>query len=106
MLKFKNNVLKKVILMSIMVVLVISTTIYASDGSMQTVVPGVTSTPKPTATPTSTATSKPIATPKPTSQTKLPQTGIEDYTGLIFTTLLLIGSAVFAYNKIKEYNNF
>ena len=65
-------------------------------------------TPTPTAapitvnTPTPTAMVKPTQPPATSPSSKLPQTGIEDYTGLIIVVILLAGSSIIAYKKIKE----
>ncbi len=110
MLNLKKNILMIFITMLIIVVLTVPTSIYASDGSIEVITPGGTATtpsPKPAVTPTPKPTAPaPIASPTPVSQTKLPQTGLEDYTGLIVVTIILGTSAIFAYKKIKDYDKF
>lgn len=102
MLKFKSNVLKIVMIMLIMCALLIPTMVFATDDVIE--IKPTTVTPTPSATTTSTPTA--TATKTPSTTTKLPQTGIEDYTSLIVVTIVLTGSAIFAYIKIKEYNKF
>lgn len=70
-----------------------------------TIKPTSTPTKKPSSTPTVKPTAKATATVKPTpaNGSKLPQTGIEDYTGLIVATVLLSASALIAYRQIKKY---
>ena len=109
MLSLKKNVLKVFLIMSVIIALLVPVASYATDDSVNVITPG-TSTPTPaaTASPKATATPKTTASPKvtptPNSQSNLPQTGIEDYTGLIVVTIILGASAVFAYKKIKDYN--
>lgn len=104
MLKIKKSVLMIIAIMLIMIALVVPVNSYASDGSINVIGPGSTPTPSVSTTTTPTTTPTPIATP--TSTTNLPQTGIEDYTGLIVATVILGGTSIFAYKKIKEYNKF
>ena len=106
MLKLKNSILKIAIIMIVLVALIMPSMAYASDGAITVLTPGGTTNPTPTPS-TTTPTPSATNTPKPTTtpSTKLPQTGIEDYTGLIFVTIALAGSAVFAYKKMKDYDN-
>ncbi len=111
MLSLKKNVLKIVMIMLVIVALLVPVASYATDDTVNVITPG-TSTPTPTtsaspkATPKATSTPKTTSTPKvtPTPKSNLPQTGIEDYTGLIVITVVLGASAVFAYKKIKDYD--
>ena len=106
MINLKNNVLKILIIMLTIIALLVPAVSYASDSSGNVILPGTTSntTPSPTTStkPTTSPTAKTTATP--TNNSNLPQTGIEDYTGLIVAIVLLSGSAVFAYKKIKDYD--
>lgn len=97
MISLKKNVLKIVLVMLVVLVVITPINVYATN----IIAPGgsTSATPSPATTPT------PKVTPTPTTQTNLPKTGIEDYTGLIVVTIVLGASAVFAYKKIKEYKN-
>lgn len=73
-----------------------------SSSSSATLAPVTTPTASTTISPNSTQ----KTTPTPTiTQSKLPQTGIEDYTWLIVAVIVLIGLAIFTYKKLKEYND-
>lgn len=107
MLKLKKNVLVIVLVMLAILLVITPASAYATI-----ITPGgsTSATPSPapvtTPSPTTTTTPTPKVTPTPITQTNLPKTGIEDYTGLIVVTIVLGGSAIFAYKKIKEYNKF
>lgn len=104
MLNLRKNVLKIVLVMLLVLAVITPISVYAT-----TILTPGNATPSPapvtTPSPTTATTPTPKVTPTPTSQTNLPKTGIEDYTGLIVVTIVLGGSAVFAYKKIKEYKN-
>lgn len=114
MIKLKNNVLKILIAMLMVIALIIPVASYATDaGSGVTVITPGTPTPAPaspvintTPTPNNRPTTpSPVVSPTPVNQTKLPQTGIGDYTALIVVTIVLGASAMFAYVKIKQYKD-
>lgn len=108
MLKLKKNVLIICLVMLVVLAVIIPVNVYATT----IITPGestsATPTPAPVTSPspTTATTPTPKVTPTPITQTNLPKTGIEDYTGLIVITIVLGASAVFAYKKIKEYNKF
>ncbi len=104
MLSLKKNVLKIVLVMIVLLVVIAPISVYAASIITPGGTTSATPSPAPATTPTPT-TPTPKVTPTPTTQTNLPKTGIEDYTGLIVVTIVLGGSAVFAYKKIKEYKN-
>lgn len=102
MISLKKNVLKIVLVMLVVLAVIAPISVYAAS----IITPGnATPSPAPVTTPTPTTTPSPKVTPTPTTQPNLPKTGIEDYTGLIVVTIVLGGSAIFAYKKIKEYKN-
>lgn len=105
MISLKKNVLKIVLVMLVVLVVITPINVYATN----IIAPGgstsATPSPAPVTTPSPATTPTPKVTPTPTTQTNLPKTGIEDYTGLIVVTIVLGASAVFAYKKIKEYKN-
>ena len=103
----------------LMMLVFINSITYASDGQINIINPNVNATTAPTTNPTTSPTISPnlvtIQTPiSTTTQTpiatakfeKLPQTGIEDYTGLIIVTIILAASSVFAYKKIKSFDRY
>lgn len=98
----RKNILKIIIALLIGLSIIIPTTVNASNDSAQIIIPGTTSSPAPIVTPSPAIIVTP--SPKTNTQTKLPQTGIEDYTGLIIVTIVLGASTVFAYIQIKKYN--
>ena len=112
----KNSVLKVFMIMLVIIALLIPVTVYADD-AIQIIAPTGTTTASPSpaavtpasptvvAIPKTTATeaAKVVATPKTTN---LPQTEIEDYTGIIVAVVILAGTAVVALKKIKEYKQF
>ncbi len=110
MSNLKNSVLKIIVAILIGIVLLVPVNSNA-DNTVQVITPG---TPTPSATsspaiktsPSPEVTTSPKVTTTPTTPSKLPQTGIEDYTGLIVVTIALGASAIYAYIKIKEYNKF
>lgn len=116
MVKLNKFVLRIMIVMLVAVALLVPITSYATDLGAGTVIiaPGGSPNPSPvpspsvntTPTPSSATTPSPRVSPTPTNQTKLPQTGIEDYTGLIVAVAVLGVSAIFAYVKIKQYKNY
>lgn len=109
MLSLRKNILKVLVIMLIVVALIIPATSFATDDSLNVITPGTPSpSPVTPSSPTVKTTTTPIATPNVTStpQSNLPQTGIEDYTGLVVITVLLGASAIFAYKKIKDYDKF
>lgn len=104
MLKLKKNVLIVGLVMLVVLVVITPVNVYATT---EIITPGGSTNATPTPpTPSTAPTPTPKVTPTPTTQTNLPKTGIEDYTGLIVVTIVLGASAVFAYKKIKEYNKF
>lgn len=115
MIKLNKVILKVMIISLVVIALLVPITSYATEtgSGMVVIAPG---SPKPspvpspsvdtTPTPSNVTTPSPVASPTPVNQTKLPQTGIEDYTGLMVAVVVLGVSAVFAYIKIKQYKNF
>lgn len=114
MIKLSKNILKIIMVMLVVIVMLAPITSYATNTGSGTIIiaPGGTPSPVPspsvntTPTPSNVTTPSPKVSPTPTDQTKLPQTGIEDYTGLIVAIAVLGVSAVFAYIKIKQYKNY
>ncbi len=109
-----NKVILNVMMISLVVIaLLVPITSYATDtgSGMVVIAPGSPSpAPSPsvntTPTPSNVTTPSPVVSPTPATQNKLPQTGIEDYTGLLIAVAVLGVSAVFAYIKIKQYKNY
>ena len=57
-----------------------------------------------TVTPSSSTTQ--VATSNPTTtQSKIPQTGIKDYTWIIVMVIILVGLSIFTYKKVRDYSN-
>ena len=109
MIKLNRVILKVMIVSLIVIALLVPITSYATDtGSGMVVIAPGSASPSPAPSPTTKTTSTPttVVSPTPATQTKLPQTGIEDYTGLMVAVVVLGASSVFAYIKIRQYKNF
>lgn len=112
MINFKRKILIIITTVLAVMLIMIPNKVHATDTSINVITPSgtttssTTPTPTVTTTPTTATSSTPKATATATTSSTLPQTGIEDYTGLIIAIVLLTGSAMFAYTKIRKYNKF
>lgn len=104
MLKLSKKLVIVSLLLVVMLAFVLPMSVQADEG-IQIINPGAaTPTPTVTSSPSVATTKTPTPTAKATATTStaLPQTGIEDYTGLIVGAVLIGLTSVIAYVKIKK----
>lgn len=112
MKKIVNSKMILIVMMTLVLISFVSTFVYASDTNGLNLItdPNATPTTNNITTNTNTNTTNNITTNTNTNTssynnttTKLPQTGIEDYSlGLIIVICAV--SAIYAYKKIRDYN--